>query len=193
MAKKQKVGDILRNINLETPLVKHATESPNAYKMFMDFVQSDGLLTMATIAKKHDASLSYVERMCSTQKWRQRLEIYKNNRLSAGMVIPKDEESAAMQAEGVDGKDMVDLTISSMKDVSEETYFAMTGYYDKVKRLADAAIENFDLQSVSSAADLKQLLSLLESLAEARQESADQLFGLEQLSSAVRDLKRKQK
>lgn len=62
-----------------------------------------------------------------------------------------------------------------------------------MKRLADAAIENFDLSTVSSAADLKQLLSLLESLADARQESADQLFGLEQLSSAVRDLKRKQK
>ena len=72
MAKREKVGSSLRNINLETPLVKHATESPNAYKMFMDFVQSDGLLTMATIAEKYDASLSYVERMCSTQKWRQR-------------------------------------------------------------------------------------------------------------------------
>ena len=171
----------------KSPLARqeHWPERPTEYQYFLEYVQG---LSTTDLAIKYELSVGYVYNLSSRNFWHDRkvmLEgIQKHN--AAHLTIPMEDFNLQ---EG-ETNDLINSRVASASEVLSEDYVVVAKMHQKMVAHCEAALENISTDNLSIS-EVKQLISATTDLAKLKQDSAEKLLGIEEISQLLLELQRK--
>ena len=179
------------------PWNRGKNEQDNHWRWFQFYLSKHGQITDAAIACEFDVSIHTVQRVRYTNKWRWRCDRWTDalkEQERTYVLPPEDFEPGKTITDHVPtAQELAEMCLSETKDVTETTFQDLTRYYRRLTKMADTALPKFDESSITSITDLKNLMSLISQVSEARQEAAETIYGIEELTNTVRDIKKQQR
>ena len=184
-------------INMDCAWHQGTYESDQQYKAFSHYLQSDGKASFDACAVASGLSTSYVTRISSSHKWHRRLREFRACQDHVELIAPIEPVDMATEVHFMDKDpkrdnydDPVGLSIRESRKVTENNYCDLTKYYNKIEKMVDIALSNFDPSKVTSTTELAKLVDLLTKLGAEREKQAESIYALDELSQAVREIKK---